>query len=105
MTLAARAARAAVSRESALIRTISTNKCIDRGQTLPYLRARLRRDRPDIADRLDAGEFTSVRAAALEAGIVDPTFSCPTDPVKAAIRIRRHFAGDRLAALIEELQK
>lgn len=35
-----------------------------------YLVARLKRDRPDIAERLADGEFRSVRAAAVEAGIV-----------------------------------
>ena len=35
-----------------------------------YLVSRLKRDRPDIAERLAGGEFRSVRAAAIEAGIV-----------------------------------
>ena len=35
-----------------------------------YLTARIARDRPDILERMKAGEFPSVRAAALEAGIV-----------------------------------
>ena len=35
-----------------------------------YLVSRLKRDRPDIAERLADGEFRSVRAAAVEAGIV-----------------------------------
>lgn len=34
------------------------------------LTARIKRDRPDIGERLDAGKFTSVRAAAVEAGII-----------------------------------
>jgi len=33
------------------------------------LTARIKRDRPDIGEKLDAGKFTSVRAAAREAGI------------------------------------
>ena len=76
-----------------------------KGTAAAYLTARIARDRPDILARMKAGEFPSVRAAALEAGIVEPTFSCPTDPVKAARRIRRHFTGDRLHRLIEELSK
>ena len=75
----------------------------EQGTSAVYLTARLRRDCPDIADRLDAGEFPSVRAAALEAGIVKPSFQCPTDPDKAARRILRHFQGDRLAALLSKL--
>lgn len=72
---------------------------------MAYLRALLERDFPEIKARLDAGEFTSVRKAALEAGIVQASFQCPTDPLKAAKRIAKHFAGDRLAALIKELEK
>ena len=35
-----------------------------------YLTSRLKRDAPDIAKRLEKGEFKSVRKAAIEAGIV-----------------------------------
>jgi len=35
-----------------------------------YLVARIARDRPDILERMKAGEFTSVREAAREAGII-----------------------------------
>ena len=37
-----------------------------------YLTARIARDHPAILDRMKAGEFRSVRAAAIEAGIVTP---------------------------------
>jgi hypothetical protein len=40
------------------------------GRGATYLRARLERDRPDLVARLDAGEFRSPRAAAIEAGWV-----------------------------------
>jgi hypothetical protein len=44
---------------------------LQRGSTnSTYLTARLKRDAPEIAERLAAGEFRSVRAAAIEAGIV-----------------------------------
>ena len=36
--------------------------------------SRLKRDRPDIAQRLEAGEFRSARAAAREAGAVPPLY-------------------------------
>jgi hypothetical protein len=42
----------------------------ERGTSAAYLAAKLRRDHPKIADRLARGEFRSVRAAALEAGII-----------------------------------
>lgn len=35
-----------------------------------YLAARIKRDRPDIAERVEAGEFPSMRAAAIAAGII-----------------------------------
>ena len=41
-----------------------------RGNDATYLTARLKRDAPAIAARLQRGEFKSVRAAAIEAGIV-----------------------------------
>ncbi len=41
-----------------------------RGNSAEYLIDRLRRDHPDILDRLHSGEFRSVRAAAIAAGVV-----------------------------------
>jgi len=41
-----------------------------RGNGPAYLVSRLKRDAPEIAERLADGEFRSVRAAAIEAGIV-----------------------------------
>lgn len=40
------------------------------GNDASYLAGRIARDRPDILERMKAGEFKSVRAAAIEAGIV-----------------------------------
>jgi hypothetical protein len=49
------------------------NNTFVRGSTnVGYLTARIARDRPDILERMKAGEFRSVRQAALEAGIVKP---------------------------------
>jgi hypothetical protein len=45
---------------------------IDRGNSAPYLTARLRRDAPVFADALARGEYPSVRAACLAAGILTP---------------------------------
>ncbi len=47
------------------------NTKLQRGSTnATYLTSRLKRDAPAIAARLERGEFRSVRAAAIEAGIV-----------------------------------
>jgi hypothetical protein len=44
-----------------------------RGSTgATYLAARIKRDHPAIASRVEAGEFRSMRAAAIAAGIVKP---------------------------------
>jgi hypothetical protein len=40
------------------------------GNSQSYLASRLKRDHPDIAARVEAGEFKSMRAAAVEAGII-----------------------------------
>ena len=40
------------------------------GNRSDYLVARIARDRPDILERMKAGEFASVREAAREAGII-----------------------------------
>lgn len=42
------------------------------GNSQHYLLRRLARDRPDILERVKAGEFESARAAAIEAGIIKP---------------------------------
>lgn len=49
----------------------SNNKSpAERGSCRDYWVARMKRDRPDLIERLEEGEFPSVRAAAIEAGIV-----------------------------------
>jgi hypothetical protein len=64
-----------------------------------YYRARLARDFPAIKAALDRGEYRSVYAAALAAGLVRPTATFFTDnPADAARIILRHFQGERLAA-------
>jgi hypothetical protein len=46
-----------------------TIKCGKAGTTGEYLIARIKRDRPDITERLANGEFPSIAAAARAAGI------------------------------------
>lgn len=75
----------------------------DNGTRADYLTARIARDRPDILERMKAGEYRSVRQAALEAGIVKPYLQIPYDPERAARAIRRHFTPDQIAALVDLL--
>lgn len=73
------------------------------GETADYLTARIARDHPDILERMKAGEYTSVRRAALDAGIVKPRLSIPADPTGASRAILKRFQGDDLATLLREL--
>ncbi len=72
----------------------------DRGAN--YLTRRIARDRPDILERMQAGEFRSVRAAALEAGITRPTASVYTDDADSAVRLLlKHFTREQLLAALD----
>jgi hypothetical protein len=72
------------------------------GNASDYLTRRIARDHPEILERMKAGEFPSVRAAALEAGIVRPTVQVPLDPERAARILARHFD---VMALIDALAR
>jgi hypothetical protein len=71
--------------------------------TQDRLTARIARDRPDILERMKAGEFKSVRQAALEAGLITPEFSIPIEPQGAARRILNRFSGEPLRELVRIL--
>lgn len=74
-----------------------------RGESSEYLTARIARDRPDILDEMKAGKYPSVRAAALDAGIVKPRISIPADPAGAAAALTRRFSRADLTLLVELL--
>lgn len=57
-----------------------------RGNTAAYRVAKLKRDRPDIAARLAAGEFGSVRAAERAAGVVPSKIEQAFATAKSAYR-------------------
>lgn len=59
---------------------------LQKGNSKDRLAARIKRDHPAIAARVANGEFKSIRAAALEAGIVKPMRSIQVDTPEAAIR-------------------
>jgi hypothetical protein len=50
--------------------TKKTHEKAKAGNWSDYLVARIARDRPDILEQMQTGEFTSVREAAREAGIM-----------------------------------
>lgn len=75
-----------------------------RGTSPEYLTARIARDRPDILERMKSGEFRSVRAAALAAGLVAMRISIPLDAQKAAAAIKRHFSPEQVAEILRLLE-
>jgi len=76
------------------------------GNSASYLTARIARDRPDVLERMKAGAYRSVRAAAIDAGIVkdEKRLRVPYDPARAARALRRAFTPAQVAQLIKELQ-
>ena len=78
---------------------------IDRGNRSSYIAARLARDHPDILERMKRGEFRSVRAAALEAGIVKPQKTYTGSPLERATKALRDLSDDERAALLELIAK
>lgn len=75
----------------------------DRGAT--YLTRRIARDRPDIIKRMKDGEFTSVRAAAKEAGIVKDKFQMPTDAAAAGRYLAGRVDADWMMACYDAFMK
>jgi len=69
------------------------NNSTNRGNDPEYLTSVIARDHPDILERMKAGEFRSVRAAAIEAGITKPdkTWTAPTDIPKLVRAIRQRY--------------
>jgi hypothetical protein len=76
---------------------------IQGGNSTNYLTARIARDRPDILERMKAGEFKSVRAAAIEAGIARKEFRCQSDPIAVVRTIRRTFSFDDINEITQML--
>lgn len=73
------------------------------GTSATYIVRRLKRDRPDLAQRVIEGEL-SARAAGIEAGFVHRTQSVRVDdPDSAARALRKHMSADALARLKELL--
>lgn len=75
------------------------------GTSAAYLAGRLRRDRPDIADRLAAGEFPSVRAACREAGIVKDKPPNPEADAKRILALGDDYARAVSRVLLQKLSE
>jgi hypothetical protein len=88
----------------------NNNSKLSRQGTDPeYLAARLARDHPEILERVKAGEFPSMRAAAVAAGIVKPrkqfTVGHSTDPQDFAIKLSDELDHDFLVQLVAALNE
>jgi len=71
-----------------------------------YLKVRLRRDAPEVADALDRGEIKSARAAAIEAGIITPFPSIALkDPAPTAQKLLAKKGQAWCLQLLEELSE
>lgn len=83
------------------------------GNNTRYLTERIARERPDIHERMKQGEFRSVRAAAIEAGIVPvktkrPTLALPLDADAqeiAGILYEKFPDVDLLKEVVKRLQE
>lgn len=78
-----------------------SDRTLKRGDNAAYLKARLQRDHPEIAEALDRGEFRSARAAAIEAGIIRPvpTVRLVDDMAAVAGKLRQHLTTEQLEQL------
>ena len=78
------------------------------GGNTEYLLRRIARDYPDILERLQRGEFSSITAAALEAGIVKkrrlPNVSLSDDIGRVATMLKKHYSDEQIEQLREELK-
>jgi hypothetical protein len=81
------------------------NKGCKYGTDPEYLTSVIARDRPDILERMKQGEFKSVRAAAIEAGITKPkqTWTAPTDIPKLVRAICKRYNEDQIRLLAQIL--
>jgi hypothetical protein len=76
---------------------------LERGTSETYTIRRLRRDRPDLADRVEQRELTA-HAAAIEAGFRPKTVSIPvTKPEAVAKALLKYMSEDDIAKLITML--
>lgn len=74
------------------------------GTSADYIKARLRRDHPEIAEELERGKHRSARAAGIAAGFIKDVPSVPmNEPAKAAAAILRRTGKDFAAQLAIEL--
>ena len=87
-----------------LVRVRDYQRESKQGNSVGYTIRRLEKIRPDLLEQVKAGEM-SPNAAAVKAGFREPSITIPSDPLKAAVRLKRHFDGERREVLVRELRK
>jgi len=87
----------------------NNNVVFGNGTDSEYLTNRIARDRPDILERMKAGEYRSVRSAAIDAGIIDPDktkrYQLPTDPTKAGRYLAERVDAEWMLACYDAFMK
>lgn len=83
----------------------ASDRSLKYGENTAYLKARLRRDAPEVADALERGEFKSARAAAIKAGIIKPvpTVRLVADMAAVAGKLCQHLTLEQRIELIDLL--
>lgn len=81
---------------------------MSKGNNADYLTARIARDHPEILEGMKQGKYRSVRAAAIDAGIIDPDktrrHQLPTDPVAAGQYLAKRVDAEWMATMLEAYQ-
>ncbi len=84
----------------------ASERSIKHGETAEYIKARLRRDHPEIAEELEQGQHRSARAAGIAAGFIKDVPSIRmSDPVKAAKLVYSRLDPDFFKEFMAELLK
>jgi len=68
-----------------------------------YWTARLERDRPDILEAFNRGEYRNLHQATIETGFRERKVKIPLHPQRAAGIIKKHFNEEQIIELIEYL--
>jgi hypothetical protein len=71
----------------------------ERGNNAEYTLRRLRRDNPELAEKVIKGEL-SANKAAIKAGFRKPTVTVPIDPTRAAQTLIRNFHKEQLEEML-----
>lgn len=82
---------------------IITSNETGKGTSAEYLTRRIVRDHPEIAERMRNGEYKSVRAAALDAGITKPTTTIRTDNPDSIVATLRRQLDPEVLAMVTKL--